>query len=40
MPHAYLYKCDLTGSKNLRWVWCLSLLVIEEFKIFFVLQIS
>jgi hypothetical protein len=20
MPHAYLYKRDLTGSKNLRWV--------------------
>jgi hypothetical protein len=28
MPHAYLYKRDLTGSKNLKGVWCLLLLLI------------
>jgi hypothetical protein len=35
MPHAYLYKRDLTGSKNLRGVFLIIILIILESKISF-----
>jgi hypothetical protein len=35
MPHAYLYRCDLTGSNNLRDVVFIIILIILERKIIF-----
>jgi hypothetical protein len=35
MPHAYLYKRDLTGSDNLRGVVLFIILIILECKIIF-----
>jgi hypothetical protein len=40
MPYAYLYKRDLTGSKNLRGVvFIIIYLIIVGFEIFFVATI-